>query len=287
MIKKARLDNLYVAKLVELWVSMLKYENLPDTCDARYIELQELVKGAVVYFKDEVMGDLCLNVLPRGPFTVYGIPRARRAFSFYNNYQKELDETNSVIIWNNLIRRPSLDVLIKYGIQISQLDQIIDINANAQKTPILVLANEKQRLSLMSLYQKWEGNYPVIFGDTELGNRPLTSITTEAPLIADKLYALKTLLWNEALTYIGISNINIQKRERLITDEVTRNLGGVIASRYSRLAARQEGFDKVNKMFGTNIKVEFREDFDMLVDTQIPETKGATGNEMSGGGVNE
>ena len=79
--------------------------------------------------------------------------------------------------------------------------------------------------------------------------------------MADKIYQLKTQIWNEALTYLGISNLNIQKKERLISDEVTRNQGGTIASRYSRLESRREAVKKINDMFGTNIEVNYREDY--------------------------
>ena len=97
--------------------------------------------------------------------------------------------------------------------------------------------------------------------------------------MADKIYQLKTQIWNEALTYLGISNISIQKKERLITDEVTRNQGGTIASRYSRLQARREAVDKINAMFGTNIRVDYREDFQ--------ETGGANGQDTIKGGDND
>ena len=79
--------------------------------------------------------------------------------------------------------------------------------------------------------------------------------------IADKLTELKSQVWNEALTYLGISNVNIQKKERLITDEVARTQGGTIASRYSRLESRRQAAEKINDMFGLDITVDFREDF--------------------------
>ena len=52
-----------------------------------------------------------------------------------------------------------------------------------------------------------------------------------------------------------------EKKERMITDEVIRNQGGTIASRYSRLESRRRAVKKINKMFGLNITVEYREDF--------------------------
>ena len=93
--------------------------------------------------------------------------------------------------------------------------------------------------------------------------------------MCDKLYTLKTQIWNEALTYLGISNISIQKKERLITDEVTRNQGGTIASRYSRLESRRQAVEKINEMFGTNVEVNYREDFQQVDNDTIPEDAGA------------
>ena len=60
---------------------------------------------------------------------------------------------------------------------------------------------------------------------------------------------------------MGISNINIQKKERLVTDEVTRNQGGTIASRYSRLESRRQACEMINKMYGLNVECNYREDF--------------------------
>ena len=62
----------------------------------------------------------------------------------------------------------------------------------------------------------------------------------------------------------GFSNINIQKKERLITDEVTRNQGGTIASRYSRLESRRDACKKINAMFGLDIWCDYREDFQAI-----------------------
>ena len=75
------------------------------------------------------------------------------------------------------------------------------------------------------------------------------------------MYELKTQYWNEALTYLGITNTNQTKKERLLADEVSSNLGSTFASRYSRLISRQTACEQINKMFGTDIWVNYREDF--------------------------
>lgn len=251
----------YYNRLMELSMSMFEWKNLPDTVDERYLELGLFSSGCMVFFKDDVIGELALNMTYQGGFDIYGEPTRRRAYSRYNQFQTTLDKDNSVIIWNNMLRTNSaLDVQM-FAYRLYNLDRIVDINANAQKTPVLITCDEKQKLTMKNLYMQYEGNYPVIFGDSNLDIKSLSVLKTDAPFVGDKIYDLKVKIWNEALTYLGISNINITKKERMITDEVIRNQGGTIASRYSRLESRRRAVKKINKMFGLNITVDYREDF--------------------------
>lgn len=256
----------YYERLTELAITMFDWQNLPSTVDPRYLELHLFKTGCVVYFNDDVIGNLCLDCLPNGNFDVYGNPISRRAYSSYNNYQRCLKESDSVIIWNNYLRTNSVSAIQMFSRRLYILDRIIDVNVNAQKTPTLIQGTDKQRQTLVNLYKEFDGNSPFIFGDKNLDLNALKSLNTGAPYVADKLYQLKVQIWNEALTYLGISNINIQKKERLITDEVTRNQGGTIASRYSRLQARRDAVEKINTMFGTNISVSYREDLQVIGD---------------------
>lgn len=274
----------YLNRLTELAISMFEWKNLPDTVDARYLELHLFETGCMVYFKDDVIGDLCLDCIVNGRLDVYGNPLLRRAYSGYNNYQKLLSYKDSVIIWNNYLHSNSILDVEMFARRLYNIDRIIDINANAQKTPVLVLGNEKQRLTLLNLYKEYDGNAPFIFGDKNLDINALKALSTNAPYVCDKLYQLKTQIWNEALTYLGISNINIQKKERLISDEVTRNQGGTIASRYSRLESRRQAVEKINDMFGTNIEVNYREDFQLAGDDDIADNAGKA---TTGGEENE
>lgn len=260
----------YLRVLSELAVSMFEWRNVPDSIDVRYLEMQLFLTGVVVWFKDEELENqpqLCLSCLPSGNLDVYGYPTRRTAYSRYNGYNKTLSNSDSVIIYNNFLRTPSVVDSMIYAQRLYNLDRIIDVNANAQKTPILVRATEKQRLALLNVYKEYDGNSPVIFGDNDLDPTALRAVTTNAPFVADKIYELKTQYWNEALTRLGISNVNTQKKERMITDEVTRIQGGVVASRYSRLESRRTAANKINQMFGTNISVEYRQDY------QVPEVE--------------
>lgn len=253
----------YIDRLTELSISMFEWVNLPDTVDERFLEMTLFTNGCAVYFNDDVLGNLALPVAINGQWNVYKIPIRRRAYSV-NGYQNgDLTIDNSVMIYNNMIRTNSVRAVRMYARRLWDLDRSIDVNARAQKTPVLLQGTEQQRLTLINAYKELDGNSPVIMADKDfdLRNGPISCITTEAPYVADKLYQLKTEIWNEALTYLGISNLNIQKKERLVADEVTRNMGGTIASRYSRLEMRRKAAEEINDMFGTDIEVNYREDY--------------------------
>ena len=254
----------YFDRLTELSISMFEWKNLPDTVDERFLELTLFYDGYVVFFYDEVLGYLTLQCSIGGDLDVYRIPVQRNAFSA-NGYYRELNNENSVLIFNNMIHTNAWLQVENFAKRLYQYDRIIDVNVNAQKTPILLTCEETQRLTIKNLYMKYEGNEPFIFGDKNLSPNSVKSISTEAPYVADKIYDLKTQYWNEILTYLGISNTNIQKKERMITDEVLRNLGGVIASRRSRLNARKQACKQINNMFNLNIDCDFSEDFNMLM----------------------
>lgn len=257
----------YYDRLTELSISMFEWRNLPETVDARFLELTLFANGMAVFFKNDADEYLALQCAISGPLDVYRIPIRRRAYAI-NGFNQELDNTDSVIIYNNMLHKNSMLDVRMFARELYNLDRAISVNANAQKTPILIRCTENERLSLENLYMNYDGNKPVIYGDKQLNPNALTVLKTDAPYVADKLYTLKTQKWNEALTYLGISNVNITKRERLITDEVTRNQGGTIASRYSRLESRRQACAKINEMFGLDIQCDYREDYQEIVDAE-------------------
>ena len=284
--ESATVNNLtymqYLNRLTELSVSMFEWKNLPPTVDARYLELHLFETGSMVYFNDEVIGNLCLDCLPSGRLDVYGNPVLRRAYSGYNNYQKLLKESNSVIIWNNYLHTNSVLEVKMFAKRLYNLDRIIDVNANAQKTPVLIQGTEQQRLTLKNLYKEFDGNSPFIFGDKNLDLNSLKCLQTGAPYVCDKLYNLKQMYWNEALTYLGINNTGAQKRERMLAIESSQAQGGTISSRYSRLQSRREAVEKINAMFGTNIEVNYREDFMTIYEGQgVDTTEGESEVELN------
>lgn len=251
----------YYTQLLEIAISRFKWINLPDTVDARFLEVILNTKGFALFFKDEDIGYLGMNTTIGGRLSNYNIPINRQAFAS-NGYRANRTIKDSVIVWNNLIHTNGQTKLLEFAKDLYNLECIIRTNANAQKTPLMILCDERTRLTMENLYQKYQGNAPFIFGssrNTDLSVTSIQAMNTQAPYLADKLYQLKTNIWNEALTFLGIPNVSVSKKERMVTDEVNRMQGGVFASRYSATEARKQACNEINKMFGLNIDVEFRE----------------------------
>lgn len=249
----------YYYRLIEIGLNMFEWKNVPDTVDPRYLEMALISDGMAVFFYDEVLGFLTLQVRIGGQLDVYRIPKYRTAYSVGNGgYNRNLDEADSVIIFNNYMRSNSLFPIINYSRRLYEVQRAIDININAQKTPILLRAAESQRLTLKNVYNQYTGNEPVIFGDKNIDTHALEVLKTDAPFLADKLQALKKAIWQEALTFLGVES-SVDKKERLIDSEMSASLGDVEAQRYTRLNARRQAAEKINAMFGLNVEVDFRD----------------------------
>ena len=252
----------YFNRLSELSMSMFEWKNIPETIDQRFLELTLYEKGQAVIFKDEVLGWLALPVATGGDLSVYRVPNKRRAYAT-NGYNKNLTQKDSVIVYNNYMRTNSLLDVELFSRRLSEMDRIIDVNIQAQKTPVLITCSEAQKKSMELAYESYSGNEPFVFGSTDFDKNSLKVFATGAPFVADKIRQEKIQTWNEALTYFGVSNTNITKKERLISDEVIRSQGGVIASRYSKLEMRRQACRELAKISDEfkDATCDFRDDF--------------------------
>lgn len=248
--------NNYTYRLFEMAMSRGRWSKMPKSIDLRYLEQTLITQGACVFFKDDVLGYLCLPVVLNGKLDVYGNPYDFMAISD-TGYNKKLDVNTGVIIYNNYLRMPNIAEIRYYADRLYEYDRIIDVNVKAQKTPVLIKCDKNEILSMENMYQKYDGNQPVIYGKKSLNDDNITVLKTDAPYIADKVYTLKQNIWNEALTQLGIPNTDTTKRERMIRDEVITAQGAVIATRNSPEKMRQLACDKINEMFGLDIWYQF------------------------------
>lgn len=264
--------NNYLLRLEELAINTFEWVNLPPEIDKRFLELTLFSTGmAVFYWEDIAEQFVALTTMIEGPLDIYQVPKKRRAYAV-NGYNCPLTDKNSVLIFNNYLREPSFPTIEIYAEKLFKLQQAIDINLDQMKTPTLITCDENQRQTLKNLYQQYSGGEPVIFGSKNLDISGISVLKTDAPFLADKLQDQKQKVWNEALAYLGIETSNTEKSERLITDEVSANLGYTHAQRFTRLNMRRLACEQINKMFNLNVWVNFRSDISALTQTETTES---------------
>ena len=185
---------------------------------------------------------------------------------------------------NNWEAEPTAATMELFAYRLYEAQRTCDTNIKAQKTPVLLRVNEKQRLLMENLYNQYDGNQPFIFGDSEqLDTDILKAIVTAAPYVADKVTEYKKEIWNEALTYLGVNNILVDKKERMITDEANANNELINLNLQSFLAPRQEAARQFNEKFGLTgtdkeISVRVRSDLYNIIKKEMSITKEFTKN---------
>ena len=245
-------------------ISMFEWINLPKEIDERYLELMLCQNGYVCFFKDQLVPDVdtyfALQCTLGGRFNVYNIPTVYQIYTA-SGYNARRTAEDSVIIYNNLLHTPTVPLLMYHAYNIANVERTIEINLNQLKRPYIFLVPENQRYTFIKLVNDIKNNQDVIIGNKDLNLDNLNPINTITPNNTLDLYTLKKRYYNEALTDIGINNLNVDKKERLVTDEVSSNDEDVLINRNSMLYARKMACKQINEMFGLDIDVKFRNEF--------------------------
>jgi hypothetical protein len=209
-----------------------------------------------------------MKCTPSGTLNNYDEPVSFTAYSTI--YQKDFLRDNCVLIRNNYLERPTDNSVVLFASRLTEAERTIDTNIKAQKTPVLIRCDDKDRLTMKNLYKDYEGNEPFILGGKALNLEGLKVLKTDAPFVADKVQNYKHEIWNEALTFFGVNNANSDKRERLITDEVNANNEVISINAQAMLLTRLEACKWINEKYGLNVSVKMRSFEGQEEDTKDP-----------------
>ena len=271
-LQNQRTYDYYFQRLTNIALSVFEWKNLPLTVDPRWLELSIFRNGMCLFFEDPVMGYVAMPCAIGGKLDVYNIPTIRRAYAA-NGYNAIRDNTNSVIIYHNYLHDVPVWDLEMFATRLADYQRTIDVNVAAQKTAVAILVDDNEVKTWKDAYISWAGNVPMIMGNKAMNPNAMTVLKTDAPFVADSIQEMLVQVWNDAMSYLGVSNVNVTKKERLITDEVQRNMGGVLASRYSPLEMRRDAAKHINEMFSLDIEVDYREDILAYQSKMIGETE--------------
>lgn len=208
----------YLNRFKKVALSMFEWVNLPSSMDSRYLEKCLYYYGQASLLKDENYGFINTNCSSSGKLNIYGLPTVLNCYSYEYQSQRKLytgiegltedrrqylEDKQCILVMNDWERIPTAPTMELFALRLYEAERTCDVNVKAQKTPILLVIDEKQRLLMENLYSQYDGNKPFIFGDkAQLDENVLRSINTQAPYVADKIMEYKKEIWNEALTFL-------------------------------------------------------------------------------------
>ena len=261
----------YLDRLKMLSISLFTWKNLDKHAGfgaSRFLELSLYEDGRGVFLKDKELGFMALKVNPSDKLNVYQLPTKVMAWSI--GYNKEYNFDDVVYIMNNELQKPTRELMELFAYRLYETERTIDINLQAQKTPILIEGDTKTILTLKNVYMQYSGNTPFIFGNKQFDiSNKLNVLKTDAPYIIDKLDVHKHQIFNDALTVLGIDNANTDKKERLITNEVESNEQLITYYLNCFYKTRKKACEDINEKFGLDIEIELNKDvMDLLKITE-------------------
>lgn len=240
--------EMYKRQLLTLAENVFEFKNLPNFIDVAFLNKVLLRQGSIAFFVDEVMGLLALPYISMGKLDVYSRPVKIQVYG-QNGYSKVLKQNEFVIMYDNNGRYPLWLDILQYAERIALDTRTTDINIAQQKTPRFWKTSSEKVKSVQDIINNVDGLENTVLSYNNIDLDDTTLVLAPAPFVADKIDLHKEKDWNEFLRLIGIANMNFQKKERNIKDEVLASQGGTVASRFSRFQPRQNAIDEINKKF--------------------------------------
>lgn len=261
-------------------MNVFKWEGLPDTCDERMLERAFLLSGRALFC--QVEGSL-LTLAGGGSsnLTIYGYPVEAwgwgyngfsRQFRLYvpgTDISTEVRKTaggsnaagyEAVLGYDNANAYPYVSYLVNAAKRLTDMMRSMDVVIQNLKQPVIITCEESMVNTVKETLNQRESNVTAIISS---GRLPVDSFKVwDTKPNPETLIAMREhyeWVHNNVKTILGInSNEQVDKKERLLVDEVNANNMQRVESVEKRLVYRQKCADLVNKAFGTNISVRLR-----------------------------
>lgn len=225
------------------------FDGLPDTVWLPYVYNKLLYNGSIAFYIEPDIGLIALPYQTIGKLDIYNRPIKIKCIASNGQQSRILEPKEYVIMYDNTDFRSIIPDIRLYAQKMASTERAADINVQQQRTPRIIKGSKSQEQTIKDLYAEIDRNEDVLYLYKDLDIDDIDIVLQPAPFVADRLDAHADRIWNNFCRLVGVSNISLQKKERLISSEVNAMQGGAIASRWSRYIPRKTAIDEINKKF--------------------------------------
>ena len=263
--KKESINN-YITMMLNRTRQIFEYENLPETIPAQYLELYMQVNGFVCIAKKNDDIYAFFGGLGGVPDEYY-YPTICTVSNPKLNFSKEYKiDTDCIIIKNDTMQVGMIPMFSRYATQLAENDISIDLAAKNLRAAFMMACPDDRTLKAAQKFiDDLAAGKPSAIGD----NAFLDGIKIQ-PLAAASMHSITELVelqqYIKASWYneIGLNANYNMKREALSMTESQMNFDALLPLIDDMLQCRKTGIEKVNAMFGTEIKVKLNSAWEMV-----------------------
>lgn len=154
-----------------------------------------------------------------------------------------------------------------YAQRLANCDASIDINLLNCRTPFLFECNDgREAEDMRAIYTRIMNGEPAVYwrntrGKNTLDNKvlPITILPVKENYITDKIIEAKRSIVSEFQSNVGLNNVEYEKKERLITGEVSANNDLIECSIAIWNESVKECCEKVRATFDIDFSISFKE----------------------------
>lgn len=253
--------NYLITRMLNLSSSSVKWEGLPDYIDTIRLENILTRTGSAIIGYDDITDKYYIGQNASvGNIDFYGYPMNRKMIGA-NGQNINFSPDTSVIIYNNSTRSSDLWVFELFAEWLSDILCAVQVNINTQKTMPIIPTTQEQQLSVINAYEDLVSNIPYVLVDQNSFNadsfKNALTFDNRKSFTSDQMIGVYRELWNQFLTYVGINNVNVEKRERTNVPEITSNLDEILMMRRNRINAREFSCKQMSEILGLNVKASY------------------------------
>lgn len=267
----------YMEKLMALRYTVFNWEGLPDYVPIEYIERVLLLTGRAAFIRDDKYGIQILSVAGVTDWDLYGQvtkftvqPLPLEGGVVMSNYptREFTSGVDAVIVRNDPDANNEMLTISMYARQLAKIRKQQAVNIDNQETTKIFAVDESTVLSMQDVDNQMRNGAKTIIryktksdrvkdANGEIKERqPLWEYNTPADYVAGNLQELHDNIWSEALTSLGVNNVPVRKKERLVVSEAESNNDEVNMNSQLQFEMREQACEEIKRVIGIDVTVE-------------------------------